>query len=63
VPDDAELRIQVNDDFAFVTNLDQRELARIGDVWTRDGSGGPTIDLRVEGNAASFNLDPAEGCA
>jgi hypothetical protein len=63
VPDDAELRIQVNDDFAFVTNLDQRDLTRIGDVWTRDGSGGPTIDLRVEGNAASFNLDPAEGCA
>ncbi|MGZ9276685.1 MAG: hypothetical protein ACXW4L_06120 [Candidatus Limnocylindrales bacterium] len=63
VPADAGLRIEVNDQITFGHNLDDRGLTRNGNTWTRAGaSGGPLIDLGVEGNAASFTLDPEGGC-
>jgi hypothetical protein len=58
----AEVVLDVPDHFAFETNLGGSGLNRIGNSWRRAGSGGPTIDLRIDGNAASFNLDPAGGC-
>ncbi|MGZ8475118.1 MAG: LiaI-LiaF-like domain-containing protein [Candidatus Limnocylindria bacterium] len=61
VPDDAALRIEVEEQFAFGTNLDGQGLERVGDTWQRSGTG-PTIELRVEGNAASFNLNSAGSC-
>ena len=48
VPDDAALRIEVEEQFAFGTNLDGQGLERVGDTWRRSGTG-PTIELRVEG--------------
>lgn len=65
VPADAALRITLDDDFAFATNLADRGLTRLGDTWARPGAavGAPVIDLRVQGNAGSFTLDPAGGCA
>ena len=60
-PASADLRLQVREQFTFATNLDGRGLTRSGDTWTRAG-GGPRIDLAVEGNAASFTLDPEGGC-
>ena len=62
VPADASLRLQVNDQLTFVTNLAERGLTQAGTTWTRTGTGTATIDLVVEGNAASFTLDPDGGC-
>ena len=61
VPPDADLRITAPEQFTFATNLDSQGLRQSDDTWTRTGSGA-RIDLRVEGNAASFTLDPEEGC-
>jgi hypothetical protein len=69
VPPDAALRFTVGDDFAFDTNLDERGLTETATqdddeaVWQRPGAGGPTITLSVDGNAATFRLDPAGGCS
>jgi hypothetical protein len=63
VPADAGLRLDVEDQLTFATNLSSRGLTRDGNVWTR-GSGNlnDVITLSVQGNAASFNLDPNGGC-
>jgi hypothetical protein len=62
-PDDATLRLRVQEQLTFGHNLDDRGLTQSGDVWTREGAvGGPVIDLSVSGNAASFSLDPDGGC-
>ena len=62
VPSDASLRLHVNDQLTFVTNLADRGLDQSGTTWTRTGTSGATIDLQIEGNAASFTLDPTGGC-
>lgn len=62
-PQSATLRLRVEEQLTFAHNLDERGLARSGDVWTREGAvGAPVIDLSVEGNAANFTLDPEGGC-
>jgi hypothetical protein len=63
VPDDATLRLRVQQQLTFGHNLDDRGLTQSGEMWTREGSvDAPVIDLSVSGNAASFTLDPAGGC-
>lgn len=63
VPPNATLRLDVNDQLTFVTNLASRGLTRTGETWQRTGTAdGGTIDLQVEGNAAAFTLDPDGGC-
>lgn len=62
VPASAALSLDVQDRLAFDTNLGRSGLVHQGELWTRASSGGPTIHLSVEGNAASFNLDPLGGC-
>jgi hypothetical protein len=62
-PQDATLRLRVEEQLTFAHNLDDRGLARSGDIWTREGAvGSPVVDLSVEGNAANFTLDPDGGC-
>ena len=61
VPPDAALRFDVEEQLTFTTNLDDRGLQRSGDTWTRAGSG-PAIEFTVEGNAASFTLNPEGSC-
>jgi hypothetical protein len=62
-PADATLRLRVEEQLTFAHNLDDRGLARSGDIWTREGAvGAPVVDLSVEGNAANFTLDPEGGC-
>lgn len=63
VPPDVGLRLDVQDQLTFITNLSSRGLSRNGSVWTRAATGSAqTIGLSVEGNAASFTLDPNGGC-
>jgi hypothetical protein len=63
VPDGVGLRLDVKEQLTFANNLAERGLAKNGTIWTRAGTTGTTIDLRVEGNAAAFNLNPSGGCA
>ena len=62
VPEGIGLAITMGDDnVTFSHNLDELGLTRQGDVW-RSGTG-DAITLSIEGNAASFTLNPEEGCA
>jgi hypothetical protein len=62
VPDGIGLAITMSDtNVTFSHNLDELGLTRSGDVW-RSGTG-DAITLSIEGNAASFTLNPEEGCA
>ena len=62
VPEGVGLAITMADDnVTFSHNLDDLGLTREGDVW-RSGSG-DAITLSVEGNAASFTLNPDGGCS
>jgi hypothetical protein len=63
---DVGLRITVDGNVTFAHNLDESGLAQSGeDTFTSDNfeSAERTIDLEMEGNAASFTLNPEEGCA
>ena len=62
VPPGAALRLTVNDQLTFAHNLRGRGLTQAGTTWTRSGSTDDTIDLRIQGNAASLALDPEGGC-
>jgi hypothetical protein len=63
VPPDVGLRFDVEQQLTFATDVASRGLTRDGSTWTRPASGGAeTITLSVEGNAASFTLDPTGGC-
>ncbi len=62
VPPGPGLVLHVEDEVTFGHNLDERGLARDGDTWTRPGTSGATIELTIEGNAASLTLDPDGGC-
>ena len=63
VPDDVGLRLDVTDQLTFVTNLGSQGLDQSGTEWTREATGGaPTIDLSLDGNAASLSLRPEGGC-
>lgn len=66
VPDGAAIRIDVTDaNFTVSHNLDDSGLNRSNDTWTSDTFDGAdtVIDLRLEGNAASFALNPDGGCS
>jgi hypothetical protein len=62
-PPGAALRFRVAEQLTFTHNLDDQGLVKSGEVWTREGAvGAPVIDMSIEGNAASFTLDPVGGC-
>lgn len=64
VPPGVGLDLQVEEQLTFAHDLESKGLERVGDRWTRAATGGaPTVDLRIDGNAASLTLDPEEGCA
>jgi hypothetical protein len=62
VPTGAGLVLRVTDQLTFAHNLERRGLARDGNTWTRTAAGSDNIDLTINGNAASFSLDPDGGC-
>lgn len=64
IPPNASVRIRMDEQLTFAHNLDERGFVHDGDTWTRSDDGdGDLIDLTVDGNAASFTLDPEEGCS
>ena len=63
VADGAAFSITVEtDNITFSHNLDESNLTRNGETWS-SGTGTAAITLAVEGNAASFTLNPEGGCA
>jgi hypothetical protein len=63
VPNDAALSFDVQDQLTFATNLSARGLTHSGTSWTRPGANALSpIKLSIDGNAASFTLDPNGGC-
>jgi Domain of unknown function (DUF5668)/Putative adhesin len=62
VPDDVALSITIQtDNVSFSHNLDESGLTQDGDTWA-SGEGEADITLSVDGNAASFDLNPEGGC-
>ena len=51
------------DNITFSHNLDDSGLIRQGDTWVTGDDAVPTLSLSVDGNAASFTLNPEEGCS
>jgi len=61
-PDAVVVAITIADDnVTFSHNLDDLELTRQGDTWST-GDGEANVRLSIEGNAASFTLNPEGGC-
>ena len=62
VPQGVGLRIETGDSFA--ASYDFHDLVQDGSVWTTPGyAEAPVqIDLQTDGTAASFTLDPEDGC-
>jgi hypothetical protein len=63
---DVGLRITVDANITFDHDLDESGLQQSGEgTYTSANfeSAAQTIDLELEGNAASFSLNPEEGCA
>ena len=61
-PDDAVVAITLEDtNVTFSHNLDDLGLTRRGDTWST-GEGDADIILSIDGNAASFTLNPEGGC-
>jgi hypothetical protein len=61
VPPDANLVFDIQEQLTFAVDVGDSGLTQGDETWTRAGSG-PTIELDIEGNAASFQLDPEGGC-
>jgi hypothetical protein len=59
------LRITVDANITFSHNLDDSGLQHAGETYTSANfaSAARTIDLDLDGNAASFTLNPEDGCA
>ena len=63
VVESASVAIIVEEDnITFSDNLDDSGLTRRGDTWS-NGDGAAAITLTVSGNAASFTLNPEDGCS
>ena len=53
-----------NANITFSTNLDESGLTRAGDTWSTAGyaAAADQVHIDLEGNAASFTLNPKGGC-
>ena len=62
---DTAIQLTVDANITFSHNLDSSGLNRSGDTWTSDGYDGAAhrVTLTIEGNAASFTLNPSGGCS
>jgi hypothetical protein len=62
---DVALRVTFDANLAFTHNLEGSGLNPTGETWSSDGFelAEHKIDLQLEGNAGTFTLNPAGGCA
>jgi hypothetical protein len=64
VPDGVVFAITLEDaNVTFSHNLDESGLTRQGDTWVTGDDAVPSFTLSVDGNAASFTLNPENGCS
>jgi hypothetical protein len=58
------LQVAVDPNLTFSTNLDESGLTKAGDTWSTAGYADATdrVHIDLEGNAASFTLNPEGGC-
>jgi len=58
------VRFTVEENLTFSHDLDESELVRTGNTWATANfdAADRAVDLRLEGNAASFSLNPEGGC-
>lgn len=62
--DGVALSVTTDPNITFSTNLDESGLTHEGDTWSTDGyAGAPDqVHIDLDGNAASFTLNPEGGC-
>lgn len=64
IPDGVGMAITVEEEnVTFSDNLDDSGLTRDGDTWRTGGGLDAAIALTINGNAASFTLNPEGGCS
>jgi hypothetical protein len=58
------LQVTTDSNFTFATNLDESGLTQAGDTWSTDEYAAATdrVHIDLDGNAASFTLNPEGGC-
>ncbi|MEX0710160.1 MAG: DUF5668 domain-containing protein [Chloroflexota bacterium] len=63
--DGVALRVTTDANVTFSHNLDETNLVHDGDTWSTPGYADATdrVQIELSGNAASFTLNPEEGCA
>lgn len=62
--DDVAIRLVVEDNITFSTNLEKSGLTQSGNAWSSSGftAAADQVTLTVSGNAGSFALNPEGGC-
>jgi len=63
--DGVALQVTTDANITFSHNLDESDLQHVGDTWSTAGYADATDRVRIdlEGNAASFTLNPEGGCS
>jgi hypothetical protein len=63
--DGVALRVIVDANVTFATNLDESGLDQVGDTWSTPdyADAAHRVQIDLEGNAASFTLNPEGGCS
>lgn len=65
IDDGVALQVTTDTNITFSHNLDESNLDHVGNTWSTPGYGDAAdqVDVDLEGNAASFDLNPEGGCA
>lgn len=63
--DGVALQVTTDANITFSHNLDETDLVQDGDTWSTPGyaDAADQVQIELSGNAASFTLNPEEGCA
>ena len=63
--DGVALRVTTDSNITFSHNLDETDLVQDGDTWSTPGytDADDRVQIELSGNAASFTLNPDDGCA
>jgi hypothetical protein len=63
--DGVALSVTTNANITFSHNLEEEGLQHVGDTWSTPGYADATdqVQIDLDGNAASFTLNPEGGCS